>query len=211
MADSHLEKNPDTLQRRLGFKEAVSLVIGTVIGTGVFLKAAVMAQLAGSPLWVMLAWVVAGVLSLCGALCIAELGARFPRAGGEYVYLREAYGPGLAFLYGWMRFWIGSTGSIAAYAVGAATFLTAAVKLPSFFTIAIVSVILIILFSALNCLSVVFGGRVQSFLTGLKILMIASLTLLLLFFAGAFSESFSHLSHGLGTGASWHNLELNLD
>ena len=82
-----------------------------------------MAQLGGSALWVLAAWGVAGALSLAGALTYAELGAMFPRAGGEYVYLREGYGPALGYLYAWKRFWIATPGSIAAYAVGAATFL----------------------------------------------------------------------------------------
>src|SRR5207253_1546974 len=95
----------------------------TIIGTGVFLKTATMTQVGGSPAWVLAAWVVAGALSLAGALTYAELGAMYPEAGGEYVYLREGWGRFLGFLYGWTRFWIGTPGSIAAYAVGASTFL----------------------------------------------------------------------------------------
>ena len=114
------------LTRGLNFIGSFSLVVGTVIGTGVFLKTAPMAQAVGSPALVLLAWLVAGILSLAGALTYSELGCLFPKAGGEYVYLKEAYGNLPAFLYGWMRFWIASPGSIAAYAVGAATFLAAA-------------------------------------------------------------------------------------
>src|SRR5262249_30474894 len=80
------------LARALGPWAAASLVVGTIIGTGVFLKTAVMAQYGGSALWVLVAWVVAGVLSLAGALTYAELGAMFPQAGGEYVFLREGWG-----------------------------------------------------------------------------------------------------------------------
>ena len=106
------------LLRRLGFKESFAIVVGSIIGTGIFLKTAVMAQDAGSPLYVLLAWLVAGVLSFMGALIYAELGCLFPAAGGEYVFLREAYGPLTGFLFGWTRFWIASPGSIAAYAIG---------------------------------------------------------------------------------------------
>lgn len=118
-----------TLIRSLDLKKTMALVVGTVIGTGVFLKAAVMSQQMGSPAWVLGCWVFAGLLSLAGALCYAELGALFPRAGGEYAFLKEGYGNGLAFLYGWMRFWIGAPGSIAAYGVGAATFLKSVIPM----------------------------------------------------------------------------------
>ena len=110
------------LNRSLGFIASASLVVGTIIGTGVFLKAAIMSQIVGSPFWVLMAWVVAGLLSLAGALTYAEIGILFPRAGGEYVYLRESYGDLTAYLYGWQRFWVSSPGTIAAYSVGAATF-----------------------------------------------------------------------------------------
>src|SRR6186997_2378912 len=111
------------LLRRLGYKESFSIVVGSIIGTGIFLKTAVMAQDAGSPFYVLLALLTAGVLSFMGALIYAELGCLFPAAGGEYVFLREAYGPLTGFLFGWTRFWIASPGSIAAYAIGAVAFL----------------------------------------------------------------------------------------
>ena len=117
------------LLRSLGLRDALALVVGTIIGTGIFLKAAVMSQQVGAAVWVLAAWAAAGLLSWCGAVVYAELGARFPYAGGEYVYLREAYGPFVAFLYGWQRFWIGGPGSIAAYGVGAATFLSGLVPM----------------------------------------------------------------------------------
>jgi len=82
-----------------------------------------MSQTVGAPHWMLLAWVAAGILSFGGALVYAEIGSLFPRAGGEYVYIREAYGDLPGFLFGWMRFWVASPGSIAAYAVGGATVL----------------------------------------------------------------------------------------
>lgn len=182
----------ESLVRSLGFKEAASLVIGSVIGTGVFLKAAIMSQTTGSPFWVLMAWVIAGVLSLMGALCYAELGARFPRAGGEYAYLREAYGDLPAFLFGWMRFLIGSPGSIAAYGVGAATFLSSVVDLGGSEGKTVVAIGLITLFTLANCASVLIGGRVQAFITALKILMILALTFAL--FAFAATGSWGNLS-----------------
>src|SRR5438552_18015737 len=81
-----------TLVRGLGLLAAVSIIIGNVIGTGVFLKARVMTCNVGSPMWVMIAWIAAGILSLAGALTYAELSAMKPEAGGEYVFLRDDYG-----------------------------------------------------------------------------------------------------------------------
>jgi len=94
------------LVRSLTLADTTALVVGTVIGTGVFLKTAVMAQDLGSPALVLLAWVAAGLLSLAGALTYAELGAMLPQAGGEYLYLRHSYGEAAAFAFGWMRFFV---------------------------------------------------------------------------------------------------------
>ena len=162
------------LVRALGPWQAASLVVGTIIGTGVFLKTAVMAQVGGSPLWVLLAWGVAGVLSLAGALTYAELGAMFPHAGGEYVYLREGWGRFLGFLYGWTRFWIGTPGSIAAYAVGTATFLGGVL---GGIDHDVVALSMILVFTTINCFNVRTGGSVQAVLTGLKVALIAALAI----------------------------------
>src|SRR5574341_2000223 len=87
--------------RTLGLDTAAALVVGEVIGVGIFLTPAEMTRALGSPLWVLLVWLAVGAAALCGALCYGELAARWPEAGGGYVYLREAWGPRLAFLYGW--------------------------------------------------------------------------------------------------------------
>lgn len=165
------------LTRSLGLRDATALVVGTIIGTGVFLKTAVMAQHLGSPVWILVAWGASGVLSLAGALAYAELGGMFPRAGGEYVFLREAYGPLPAFLFGWQRFWIGSPGSIAAYGVGAATFLTPLLPATLHDYRTFMGISFVGMFTALNCLTVAFGGRVQSLVTALKITMVTGLTM----------------------------------
>jgi len=162
------------LVRGLDLSSTTALVVGTVIGTGVFLKTARMAQAAGTPLLIMLAWIAAGLLSLAGALSLAELGAMLPNAGGEYVYLRTAYGDLPAFLFGWMRLTIGSTGSIASYGAAFATFLSALVPMNSI-VIKAAGVTIILFFSAINCLRVTFGGRVQAILTLAKVLAIATI------------------------------------
>jgi APA family basic amino acid/polyamine antiporter len=166
------------LNRSMGPWQAASIVVGTIIGTGIFLKTATMTQLLGSMTTVMLVWIIAGLLSYAGALTYAELCARFPSSGGEYVFLREAYGKPLAFLFGWMRFWIGSPGSIAAYAAGAATFAAGIGILPIQQIpggISTIAVGLILFFSLINCLQVRWGARVQIFLTALKVILILAL------------------------------------
>lgn len=166
-----------SLQRSLGLRDSLAIVTGSMIGTGIFLKTAAMTQVAGSAFWVTMAWLVAGVLSVLGAMTYAELGARFPQAGGGYVYVREAYGRLPAFLAGWISIWIIFPGSIAAYAVAAATFASGALPVDAIGGPSVVSVGLIVIFGALNCLAISFGGAVQSFLTGIKILLIVGLTL----------------------------------
>ena len=116
------------LRRDLGLAASVAFVVGCMIGTGVFLKPAVMTQAAGSPILVLGAWVAAGLLTLAGALSYAELGAMMPRAGADYVYLRAAYGELPAFLFGWKTFVLGG-GALAAFGAAFAAFLSALMPL----------------------------------------------------------------------------------
>ena len=116
-----------SLVRGLGPAAATSVVVGTVIGTGIFLKTRVMMCNVDTPWLVIAAWVLAGGLSLAGALTYAELAAMMPRAGGEYVFIREGYGRRLAFLYGWTQFAVAYSGSQAAKGVGFAIFLNSLV------------------------------------------------------------------------------------
>src|SRR3954453_1370696 len=120
---SESSKQPVTLVRGLGLAASVSIVVGSVIGTGIFLKTRVMMCNVESPWLVIAAWIAAGALSLAGALTYAELAAMMPRAGGEYVFIREGYGRRLAFLYGWTQFAVAYSGSQAAKGVGFAIFL----------------------------------------------------------------------------------------
>ena len=113
-----------TLDRRLGPLDGAAIVVSNVIGGGIFLVPAFVAQLVPHP-WAMLAvWVAGGALAFAGAMAYAELAALRPRAGGEYVYLREAFGPLAAFLTGWTSFVAGFAGAIAASAVGLASYLS---------------------------------------------------------------------------------------
>jgi basic amino acid/polyamine antiporter, APA family len=119
-----LEKLPEAeagqidLKRDLGIWTAAALVVGTVIGSAIFLVPNDMVKSVGSPGMVFAVWIFGGMLSLFGALSYAELAAALPQAGGEYVYLREAYGPVWAFIYGWTQMWVAKSGSIATLATG---------------------------------------------------------------------------------------------
>src|ERR1700686_5712057 len=106
------------LARDLGVSHAVAVVVGTIIGSGIFLVPAEMMQAVGSAKLVYLAWLVGGLLSFFGALTYAELGAMKPQAGGEYVFIRDAYGPLGGFLYGWTYFIIAVPGTLATVATG---------------------------------------------------------------------------------------------
>ena len=110
------------LKRQIGIRTATAFVIGNVIAVGIFLTPAGMAKSLGSPLWLLIVWLAMGAMALCGALCYGELSARYPEAGGGYVYLREAFGPAVAFMYGWMAFLVMDPGLTAALAVGLATY-----------------------------------------------------------------------------------------
>jgi len=112
-----------SLVRGLGLLDATMIVIGSMIGSGIFIVSAESSRLIGAPGWLLLTWVVAGLLTITGALCCAELATMMPRAGGVYVFLREAYGPALGFLFGWTLFLVVQTGTIAAVAIAFARFL----------------------------------------------------------------------------------------
>src|ERR671914_311499 len=114
---------PGSLQRGLGLLDATMIVVGSMIGSGIFITSAESARLVGTPGWLLVAWALAGLLTLAGAACCAELAAMMPQAGGQYVFLRRAYGPAVGFLFGWSTFLVVQTGTIAAVAVAFAKFL----------------------------------------------------------------------------------------
>lgn len=110
------------LVRGLSLIDATTIVVGSMIGSGIFLVSAESSRLVGSPGWLLVAWILAGVMTLCGALCLGEVAAMMPKAGGPYVFLSEAYSPGVGFLFGWSQFLVVQTGTIAAVAVAFANF-----------------------------------------------------------------------------------------
>ena len=111
------------LVRGIGLLDATTLVVGSMIGSGIFIVSAKSARVLGSGGWVLAAWAIAGILTMVAALCCSELAAMMPKAGGQYVFFREAYGPLFGFLFGWTMFLVVQTGTIAAVAVAFAKFL----------------------------------------------------------------------------------------
>src|SRR5271154_3819725 len=123
MSSSNLPPAKTELTRSLGLFDSTMIVAGSMIGSGIFIVAAEMAREVGSSGWLLVAWVIAGVLTLTAALSYGELAAMMPRAGGQYVYLREAYSPLWGFLYGWTLFLVIQTGTIAAVCIGFSRYL----------------------------------------------------------------------------------------
>src|SRR3954471_3981809 len=115
------EGTPD-LVRALGQLDATLIVVGILVGSGIFIVSAESARLVGATGWLLIVWALAGLMTATGCQCGAELAAMLPRAGGQYVFLREAYGPAPAFLFEWALFLIIQTGKIAAVAVACASF-----------------------------------------------------------------------------------------
>ena len=156
------------LQRRLGLAAATAIVVGEVIAVGIFLTPASMAKALGAPLWVLVVWLVMFAMAVCGALCYGELASRFPEAGGGYVYLREAFGSRVAFLYGWKCFLVMDPGLTAALAVGIASYVGYLVPLPDHGA-PLVAIATICLVAAANVVGLGFGATIAKWLTGLKI------------------------------------------
>jgi APA family basic amino acid/polyamine antiporter len=117
-----MERPDEKLVRGLGRLDATMIVMGSMIGSGIFITSAESSRLISAPGWLLLAWAMAGLMTITGALCCAELAAMLPRAGGQYVFLRQAYGPSIGFLFGWTLFLVIQTGTIAAVAIAFAKF-----------------------------------------------------------------------------------------
>ncbi len=194
------------LKRDLGLWGAASIVVGTVIGSGIFLVPKSMVQNVGSAEMVIFVFIFGGLLSLAGALTYAELSAAMPEAGGEYVYLREAYGPFFAFLYGWTQMWVAKSGSIATLATAFFTYMANFfpalegvitefhVPLLGLLTIKtgqIFAMVVIGLLGWLNYFGVKVGGNVQVGVTVVKVGLIAMLIVVGLTFSGGNMANFS--------------------
>jgi len=160
------------LRRQIGLRTATALVVGEVIAVGIFLTPAGMAKALGSPMWLLVVWLAMGAMALCGALCYGELSARYPEAGGGYVFLREAYGPAVAFMYGWMAFLVMDPGLTAVLAVGVATYAGYVLKL-SPAGIKILAIATIIVVALINIRGVKLGAAFVRTFAFLKLGLLA--------------------------------------
>jgi APA family basic amino acid/polyamine antiporter len=177
------ESRPGLLAK-LNLFDATLLVIGSVVGSGIFLTTGIIAESLPSASWILFAWILGSIISLFGGLTMAELGAMMPEAGGQYIYLRAAYGPLVGFLYGWTTFLVTQTGGIAAMAVGFADYLSCFLPFLSLkhtlftcigFDISagqVTAAITIAILTVINYFGIRSGSLVQNFFTVLKILAI---------------------------------------
>ncbi|MEO6313871.1 MAG: amino acid permease [Chitinophagaceae bacterium] len=206
------------LKKTIGLWPAVSIIIGSIIGSGVFMKPATMAAQVGSPLWMTAVWIIAGLFSLIGALIYAEVGAMLPETGGQYVYFKHMYGRFIAFLYGWAAFAVINTAAVAAIAfvcsqyadyflqlprLGAAAEHSIAIHLPLLgnlyplenLGVKALAVALVITLTFLNYISVRAGSALQVISTVIKMLVIAALVFGIFFSGKGSSENFIRAMH----------------
>src|SRR5262245_15245246 len=160
--------NPQSLPRVLGLFDAVMVVVGSIIGSGIFLKIGDVAGPLRSFGPIISVWIGIGLVTLCGSLALAELAAMMPRAGGPYVSLREAYGRPAAFLWGWTEFWVVRTGSVGALSCATAIYLARIVPMGHWVQGA-VAIAIVIGLSVINILSTVWGANVQNVTAVIKV------------------------------------------
>jgi APA family basic amino acid/polyamine antiporter len=198
----------------LGLLDSTMIVAGSMIGSGIFIVSADIARLVGSAGWLLAVWLVTGALTLIGALSYGELAAMMPRAGGQYVYLREAYSPLWGFLYGWTLFLVIQTGTIAAVAVAFARYLGVLVpavsptvwiippiNLSTHYAVSLstqqsLAILLIILLTLINTRGLEVGRIIQNIFTSTKTLSLAALIVVGILIgrnSGAIHANFSHL------------------
>lgn len=176
----------DGLRRRLGLFPVTNIVIANMIGAGIFTTSGLLMQDLHNPLLMIVLWIVAGVIALCGALCYGEVGAAIPRAGGEYTFLSRLFHPSIGFLSGWLSFFAGFSAPIAFSALGSSEYLTRA--FPGLLRLGLVdpdlesmvlkkayAIAVIAIFTLIHMRGIVFGARIQNFLTVLKVALIVGL------------------------------------
>lgn len=162
------------MKRDMGFFRAVGLMAGLMIGSGIFYVGAFVLDYVNlSTGMALLAWLLAGIMSLCAGLCYAEMGTAMPRSGGSYVYVTESFGPMVGFTMGWTDFWITQTGSIAALALGFSQYLGSLFGGFSSLTTSLVAVATIIVLSIINMIGVKEGSTLSTVLLVVKIVVIA--------------------------------------
>ncbi|MEO6613494.1 MAG: amino acid permease [Chitinophagaceae bacterium] len=212
------------LAKKIGFWSATSIIIGSIIGSGVFMKPASMAGQLGSPIWLTVVWVIAGLFSFFGALVYAELGAMMPETGGIYVYFKKMFGDFVGYLYGWAAFSVMNTTGVAAIAFVCASYADYFLLLPRFdtgteqsvtwhlpfignlhplenFGVKSLAIVLVLALTALNVRSVKAGSYFQVISTFVKMAVIAALVFGIFFSGHGSVQNFFHAEHPKEGGA----------
>lgn len=196
---SEQDPQPVHFTRAMGLLDSTAIVVGSMIGSGIFIVSAEASRQLGAPGWLLLAWLLAGVLTVVGAVCYSELSAMHPEAGGQYVFLRESFGKLAAFLYGWTLFMVIQSGTIAAVGVAFAKFLgvfapvisktTVLFSLGgwSFTALQLVSMLVVMVLTAINCQGINTAKMIQTFFTVVKVSALGLLIILGLLSFGKFS------------------------
>lgn len=168
-------KGTPKLQRAIRLPQAISMVVGTIIGSTIFVQPSSVTSLVPSVGGITLVWLAAGILTMFGALVCAELASIFTKSGGVYVYLKEAFSPAVGFLWGWAMFWVMHSGIIAAIAVIFARYVAFFVPLGDI-EVKLVAIASILVLSAVNYLGVKYGSTLQTFITVVKVSAIIRMT-----------------------------------
>ena len=190
-----MTEQPHLFKKSLSLIDSTSIVAGSMIGSGIFIVSADMSRILGSPGWLLVAWIITGLLTIAAALSYGELASMMPKAGGQYVYLREAYNPLSGFLYGWTLFMVIQTGTIAAVGMAFAKFM--GVLVPWFSEDRILLDLVFFRFNSVQFLAIVSiafltwnnmrgisaGKKVQNLFTGIKVVVLIGFIALGLIFA----------------------------
>lgn len=167
------------LKQQINLTTATAIVVANMIGSGIFITTGIVAGQVPGPGWVLLCWIIGGIIAIAGALCYAELSTRMPEVGGEYVYLKKLYHPALGFLTGWTSLIVGFSAPIAGAALSFAEYIFAGINIPFSEGIVvpkkIIAIFIILIFTIVHYLGVRIGSKVQNLLTGLKIVIVIGL------------------------------------
>lgn len=214
MAEEHL-------QRKLGLFSLSNIVVANMIGSGIFITSGLLMESLNSPGLMLLLWIIAGVIAICGAIAYGELGAAIPKAGGEYIFLSELFHPMLGFLSGWISFIVGFSAPVAASAMGFSEYFSRAI--PGLFSFANetgifnevnlkkgASILIILIFTFIHLGGIEKSARVQNWLTILKIIMVSGIIVFGLIFGKGTLEHFGKPVDYQFTIGSWKSVGLSL-
>lgn len=211
----------NNLNRKIGLFSVVNIVVANIIGAGIFTTTGYAMDLLKNPMLMLLLWVVGGLVAFCGAMAFGELGATFPEAGGEYIFISKLFNPLLGFLSGWLSLIVGFSAPIAASAIGFSEYLTLAfpVLQERFMSHEIIdpvwikkgmAILLILVFTAIHSRGVIFSSRVQNGLTILKVLLIVALIVAGFIFGRGDLAHFTSVSDFDFSFSGWKSIGLSL-